>query len=398
MLMTLKEWPTSVSGHDFTIRLFKIKPNDYPEELYSPWYEDPLYKALDVKKILVYVGGGGIGDIVMINPFFNTLRQVWPESHITWIGGFTNSVKCLLQDNGLIDDVLYTVVRKHRPSAIPEYIKWYKEGRRMGEADLFIDTQRQFVPSLLLSLCFKYRHRIGYSSKCFFSDWKFEEPDRHKVHDSFQTLILARRLGIKPPDPLHRIVIPGNFEQIAGDLWDRYGFGEAIAMFPYSARPVKDWDSEYFVFLGRMLLKEGFRVLLFGGPREFEKLRNLADLMGKGAYVPYLLTDLSIDQEMYLSMALLKRAALTLSVDSGGAHLSAALGTKTLVISLLSRVNKFMPVGRQVWSIYPGIECSPCPDRNMKACGGKRWCAKGITPQILYEAIALLLSREEAEQ
>ena len=244
MLMTVKEWPTSVSGHDFTIRLFKIEPNDYPEELYSPWYEDPLYKTLDVKRILVYVGGGGIGDIVMINPFFNTLRQAWPESHITWIGGFTNFVKCLLQDNGLIDDVLYSVVRKHRPSAFPEYTKWWREGRRIGEVDLFIDTQRQFVPSLLFSLCFKYRHRIGYSSKCFFSDWKFEEPDRHMVHDSFQTLILARRLGIKPPDPLHRIVIPGNFEQIAGDLWERYGFGEAVAMFPYSARPVKDWDSE----------------------------------------------------------------------------------------------------------------------------------------------------------
>jgi len=262
----------------------------------------------------------------------------------------------------------------------------------MGEADLFIDTQRQFVPSLLFSLCFKYKHRIGYSSKCFFSDWKFKEPDRHKVHDTFQTLILARRLGIEPPDPLHRILIPENFEQIAGDLWEKYGFGEAVAMFPYSAWPVKDWDSEYFLSLGRMLLKEGFRVLLFGGPGNFENLRNLADLMGKGAYVPYLLTDLSIDQEMYLSMALLKRAALTLSVDSGGAHLSAALGTKTLVISLLSRVDKFMPVGKQVWSIYPGIECSPCPDRNMKACGGKRWCAKGITPQILYEAVALLLS------
>jgi len=398
MLMTVKEWPTSVSGHDFTIRLFKIEPNVYPEELYSPWYEYPLYKTLDVKRRLVYVGGGGIGDIVMINPFFNTLRQAWPESHITWIGGFTNSVKCLLKDNGLVNDVLYTVVRKHRPSAFPEYAKWWREGRRMGEVDLFIDTQRQFVPSLLFSLCFKYRYRIGYSSKCFFSDWKFEEPDRHMVHDTFQTLILARRLGITPPDPLHRIVIPGNFEQMAGDLWERYGFGEAVAMFPYSARPVKDWDGEYFVFLGRMLLKEGFRVLLFGGPREFEKLRNLADLMGKGAYVPYLLTDLSIEQEMYLSMALLKRAALTLSVDSGGAHLSAALGTKTLVISLLSRVNKFMPVGRQVWSIYPGIECSPCPDRNMKACGEKRWCAKGITPQILYEAIAMLLSGEEVEQ
>ncbi|SIN64080.1 heptosyltransferase-2 [Acetomicrobium flavidum] len=398
MLTAVKSWPTSVSGKDFEVVLYRVRPDDYPKELYEPWYEDPLYKHLDVKSILVYVGGAGMGDVVMINPLFNALKKAWPESHITWIGGFSNPVKCLLKDNGLIDDVLYTVVRKHRPSAFPEYARWWRDGRRMGEADLFIDTQRQFVPSLLFSLCFKYKHRIGYSSKCFFSDWKFKEPDRHKVHDTFQTLILARRLGIEPPDPLHRILIPENFEQIAGDLWERYGFGEAVAMFPYSARPVKDWNSQYFLSLGRMLLKEGFKVLLFGGPGDFDKLRNLADLMGKGAYVPYLLTDLSIDREMYLSMALLKKAALTVSVDSGGAHLSAALGTKTLVISLLSRVDKFMPVGRQVWSIYPKIDCSPCPDRNMKACGQERWCVKGITPRILYEAATLLLSGEEAEQ
>ena len=48
------------------VTLNRALPNDYPEELYSPWYEDPIYKNLDVKRILVYVGGGGMGDIVMI--------------------------------------------------------------------------------------------------------------------------------------------------------------------------------------------------------------------------------------------------------------------------------------------------------------------------------------------
>lgn len=395
MLMTVKEWPTSVSGHDFTIRLFKIEPNDYPEELYSPWYEDPLYKTLDVKRILVYVGGGGIGDIVMINPFFNTLRQAWPESHITWIGGFTNSVKCLLKDNGLIDDVLYTVVRKHRPSAFPEYAKWWREGRRMGEVDLFIDTQRQFVPSLLFSLCFKYKHRIGYSSKCFFSDWKFKEPNRHEVHDTFQTLIMARRLGMRPPRPLHRICIPERIEEIANELWENYRFGEAVSMFPRSSNPVKDWGKDRYISLGRMLLDKGLKVLLFGGPNQMKELQDMATSMGSGAYVPYLLSGLSFDDELYLCMALLKRSALAISGDSGGAHLSAALGTKTLVISLLSRINKFMPLGERVWSVYPDIECSPCPARDMKACSGQRWCAAGITPQVLCEAATLLLANKE---
>ncbi len=395
MLTKIKQWPTSVSGHDFTVSLNRALPNDYPEELYSPWYEDPIYKTLDVKRILVYVGGGGMGDIVMINPFFNALRSAWPESQITWIGGFSNPIKCLLKDSGLIDDVLYTVVRKHRPSAFPEYVKWWREGRRIGKVDLFVDTQRQFVPSLLFSLCFKYKHRIGYSSKCFFSDWKFKEPNRHEVHDTFQTLVMARRLGIKPPKPLHRICIPEKIDEIAQNLWENYRFGEAISMFPYSSKLIKNWGEDNYTALGHMLLEKGFKVLLFGGPSQFESLKNMASSMGDGAYIPYPLSDLSLDDEMYLCMALLKRSALTVSGDSGGAHLSAALGTRTLVISLLSRVNKFMPLGERVWSIYPEIECSPCPRRDMKACNGQRWCAEGITPQILCEAAALLLANKE---
>jgi hypothetical protein len=65
VLTKIKQWPTSVSGHDFMVTLNRALPNDYPEELYSPWYEDPIYKNLDVKRILVYVGGGGMGDIVI---------------------------------------------------------------------------------------------------------------------------------------------------------------------------------------------------------------------------------------------------------------------------------------------------------------------------------------------
>ncbi|MGI6774454.1 hypothetical protein [Acetomicrobium sp.] len=71
------------------------------------------------------------------------------------------------------------------------------------------------------------------------------------------------------------------------------------------------------------------------------------------------------------------------------------LGTRTLVISLLSHINKFMPLGERVWSIYPEVECSPCPGRDMKACSGQRWCAEGITPQILCEAATLLLANKE---
>jgi len=54
-----------------------------------------------------------------------------------------------------------------------------------------------------------------------------------------------------------------------------------------------------------------------------------------------------------------------------------------------------MPLGERVWSIYPEIECSPCPGRDMKACSGQRWCAEGITPQILFEAATLLLANKE---
>ncbi|MEG3065645.1 hypothetical protein [Acetomicrobium sp.] len=41
MLTAVKSWPTSASGKDFEAVLYRAGPNDYPKELYEPWYKDP---------------------------------------------------------------------------------------------------------------------------------------------------------------------------------------------------------------------------------------------------------------------------------------------------------------------------------------------------------------------
>lgn len=131
---------------------------------------------------------------------------------------------------------------------------------------MLVDTQRQFLPSLVLSLCFDYKYRIGYSSKCFFSDWKFEEPNRPKVHDTYQSLMLARRLGIRPLSPLHSIKIPEWVEGEVEALFRNIDSNKMIAMFPLVSfnDPCRQWPVNYWMRLTELLSNEGYEVILLG--------------------------------------------------------------------------------------------------------------------------------------
>ena len=92
------------------------------------------------------------------------------------------------------------------------------------------------MPSLVLSFVFRYRRRLGYSCKGIFSTWRFPEPGRESVHDSYQSLMLARRLGIPPADPFHRFVVPPRIEELSERLVTSRGWGEAVALFPLTAK------------------------------------------------------------------------------------------------------------------------------------------------------------------
>ena len=66
-----------------------------------------------------------------------------------------------------------------------------------------------------------------------------------------------------------------------------------------------------------------------------------------------------------------------------------------LVISTFAASANLCPLGERVWSIYPEIECSPCPGKGHEGLQRTTMVRRGgITSQILGEAVALLLANK----
>ncbi|KUK39067.1 MAG: ADP-heptose:LPS heptosyltransferase [Synergistales bacterium 54_24] len=388
MLEPVRKWPFNLSGSRGNVVLYRVSPQDYPSELYLPWYEDPIYKKLKVESLLFYIGGMALGDTVMINPTLAAFRGAFPGARFYIVGHPAPPVVRLLEEAGLMDELLWSYIPKHRLNSFPKYVELWRYGRRVGRIDLLVDTQRQFVPSLVLSFVFRYRRRLGYSCKGFFSDWRFPEPGRESVHDSYQSLMLARRLGIPPADPFHRLVVPPRIEELSERLVASRGWGEAVALFPLTAKleASKCMPRRFYVDVARMIARDR-PVLLFGSPSQVARLEEMADEIGGHVHIPYLESGVGAEDELFLCMALLRRVSAAVSNDSGGAHLAAALGTRTLVVAPMARLVRFGPCGERAWAVQTDLPCFPCSRSDAGTCKGDRWCLRAISPSMVVEAL-----------
>ena len=128
-------------------------------------------------------------------------------------------------------------------------------------------------------------------------------------------------------------------------------------------------------------------VLLFGSPSQVAHLEEMADEIGGHVHIPYLESGVGAEDELFLCMALLRCVSAAVSNDSGGAHLAAALGTRTLVVAPMARLARFGPCGERAWAVQTDLPCFPCSRSDGGACKRDRWCLRAISPSMVVEAL-----------
>ncbi|MDD4438543.1 MAG: glycosyltransferase family 9 protein [Tissierellia bacterium] len=399
MLDEVTQYPLMHDGKQLgDVVLYKHVPRDYDNKNWASYLENPEYKRMGVKKILFYIGEIRLGDYIMINPTLAAFKKAFPDSEMYILGSPKPPVQKLIKEAFGGSTILWCPIVKHRLNTIPRYKRWKEYSDQVGGVDLLVDTQRRFLPSIALKFTTSYTWNIGYSAHCLFSNFKFQEPQRENVHDTFQSLMLARRLGISVTLPYHQISIPSFIEKKVKE-WVSV-FKNYVCLFPYIADKggTKQWLREYFVELGLLLTANGFHVFLLGAPNQSKDLEKMAQEIGdKSMVATPSIVDIDEQEEIFFSAAILKNASLAISSDSGGAHFSAALGTPTLTIAPFTRLNRYAPFGSRSWVIGAQLPCSPCNPRKELVCKGERWCVKGVTPQIVFSASQYILSQKGKE-
>jgi heptosyltransferase-1 len=115
----------------------------------------------------------------------------------------------------------------------------------------------------------------------------------------------------------------------------------------------KLWPEEYWIELARIVASKGFQVLLpWGSEEEKQRAEQIIDQSGCGELLPRLsLSDMK-DR--------LANASGVVGVDSGLAHLAAALSVPAVTLYGPTRTDLTGAVGRLQSNLQAEFECAPC--------------------------------------
>jgi len=357
---------------------------DYPRENFARFYQRKDYLKIrkKVKKILVLVGKPGLGDLIISIPFFTTLRKSFPEAKISYLGKIAPFLKNLFSLLPVDEELYFDPERRLNYASLPKRF-------HTANFNLLIDTQRYAIPSLLFALI-PARYRVSYSTKCFFSHWKFAEPNRKEVHDLCQTLALLRALGVEKCNFSPRIPLPEKYIGFARGYLKKFSKGLSqgyFALIPGAGQAFKCWMPEKFAAIGDKLAERGYRIVLIGDKKDKKILESVKGKMKENALIPLTEKEIFGTEPLY-SAGLLKLCKGAIGNDCGGIHLASLVGTPVVAIYGPTSPVKFGPLGKDNVVLYKNYPCSPC---KKKDCLFNRECLAVISEKEVEDAVAKIL-------
>jgi heptosyltransferase-2 len=205
-------------------------------------------------------------------------------------------------------------------------------------------------------------------------------PARGDRHLSREYLELAAALDAAEVR-LPTLPLPPEADATAAELLARLvpGGDPFVILAPGAAYgPAKRWSAARFTELGRRAAARGLGVLACGGPAERAACDEVAGGIGMAARCLAGLTSLPVQA------ALCARARVTVSNDSGLAHLSAATGAPTVVVFGSTSSSWSAPLGPRVRVMQRAPVCSPCFART---CAIGYLCLEAVTVDAVDRAV-----------
>jgi heptosyltransferase-2 len=315
-----------------------------------------------MKRIVLFLPNW-VGDAIQATPLLAALRQLYgPELMLIGLG--RQPVLEVLAGHPQLATLLRKPQAGGRLRQLRHTIRLLREWR--PDATLLLTND---LPSALASRLAGVPRRVGYLRRGrgpLLSDGL--RPPREggrflPIPAVDYYLGLARRLGWAGEPPPLSLAVAGV---------DRANADAMIGAFPEPRRPLaviansgafgpaKLWTEEGVVSLARALAERGCNVALIGGPDELAATRRIAtaadrrEVLAAGA-----IRGVSLG----LSKALVQRARLLVSTDSGPRHMGPAFGVPT--VSLFGPTDPAWtdlktPLDR--W-VRLGLECQPCQAR-----------------------------------
>lgn len=158
-----------------------------------------------------------------------------------------------------------------------------------------------------------------------------------------------------------------------------------IVLVPGTIWETKHWTIEGFAGVAREFLQEGFAVVLAGTQRDQPRCRQIA------AAAPGV-TNLCGKTTPADLAALIRRAEVAVTNDSGSMHVAASLGKSMVSVFGPTNPVHIGPYQRPESVVRVDLPCSPCNYRRLSQCPFDHACMKQVTSEIVVERVRKIVS------
>jgi heptosyltransferase-1 len=372
-------------------------------------------RSAEFSRILL-IKPSALGDVVHTLPVLVKLRARYPRARIDWLITPENA-EVVRYHPALSNVVLFArrdfSKRGRRWRAFLSFFDLLKQ-IRSAKYELIIDMHGQ-VRSAFFALISGARVRIGFDRPVKRGLTVSAEHDlknipshgwrgaregswvayTHRipiptldVHAIDRYLWVAPLLGLDDNPPDLTIHLSPQATNKVNRLLEEHGVPASkplVVLVPGTIWETKHWTIEGFAGVARQFLRDGFAVALAGTTRDQQRCRQIAaaapgtcDLSGKTTPA-----DLA---------ALIRRAEVAVTNDSGSMHVAASLGRPMVSVFGPTNPVHIGPYERPESVVRVDLPCSPCNYRRLSQCPFDHACMKQVTSAMVVERVRKILS------
>jgi ADP-heptose:LPS heptosyltransferase len=335
--------------------------------------------ASALQKVLV-IRPGGLGDATLTYPLLRALRAHCPTAGLDVLAEQRNAGVYTIAD--IADDVY---CYDQNP------IRTFRRLRRK-KYDLVIDTEQYHPLSTVFAKALRPRYLCGFETLGRSRLQTHSASLDEDTYEVFSFLNLAETVtGRLATFEQEQAFIQVN--QAARDWADRLchtaGLDNFVTVTPGAGGPYRLWSSARYAEVTGWLNRLGYGVVLLGGQ---DGLAAAAAIAAENQ--PERVLNLAGKTTLAQTAALLQRARLSLSADTGVMHLAYAVGTPTVSLFGPGLHRKWAPPGSRHRIVRKGLACSPCTrDGQVPPCPHDVACMRDISVADVTDALSELLGQ-----
>ena len=353
---------------------------------------DGVIEAGELRRILL-VKPSSLGDVIHAIPTAAALRRRFPAAHLAWL--VEEESAGIVRGVPGVDEVIISgrrrwleALRAGRGVAGAAGQFWALARRlRAARYDLVVDVQG-LLKSAIFVAATGARVRLGLSSgregSRFACTHVVSAPlDEHAVE---RYLRAAWALGAPDAPREFPIAIPPEAVREAEHIIGDEARPPLAVLHPAARWPTKRWTPEAFAAVGDALADDlGASVVITGGAGDGGAAEAVRSRMRRPAL------NLAGRTPLLTLAAILHRAAVMVTVDSGPMHLGAALGTPLVALFGPTAPPRTGPYGAGPYRVLQAGElpCVPCLSRRCRIAS-ERLCMRSLDPgRVAAEALAI---------